>query len=525
MMYDLILQGGVLVDGSGNPPYCADLAVKDGKIAAIGACEAEAAQVINARRYFVTPGFLDIHRHGDAEVFRPGFGQLELYQGLTTIINGNCGMSLAPFGERHREALLEYLRPVTGKLDPGIPTESIAAYRAALAGRPLPLHVGTLVGGGTLRADLWGYQAETPGDFAPLHRNLERALADGALGVSLGLGYAPECFYSPEDLRKALAPLQGSGVPVCVHMREEGDMVCQALEEMIELARTLRTPVHISHLKAMGYRNWQKRVPKALNLLKEARKEGLDMSCDVYPYTAGSTQLLHLMPPEFLEGGTEAICKRLQDPRQREILQRRIDVGGDFDDIVQLVGWKNIVLSSMELPKYRKFIGKSIAEAAKSLRMSPVDCMCKILVDENCGVTMIDRICCESDIRDILRAPFSTVISDSTYPLEGLPHPRVYGNVARFLEKYVRKERVVGLPQAIQKLTSQPAELFGLTQKGRLEVGMDADINMFRLEEIHEMASYAAPRQESVGMEVVLVAGQPAVLGGKRTEVCAGRAL
>lgn len=201
-------------------------------------------------------------------------------------------MSLAPFGERHREALLEYLRPVTGKLDPGIPTESIAAYRAALAGRPLPLHVGTLVGGGTLRADLWGYQAETPGDFAPLHRNLERALADGALGVSLGLGYAPECFYSPEDLRKALAPLQGSGVPVCVHMREEGDMVCQALKEMIELARILRTPVHISHLKAMGYRNWQKRVPKALNLLKEARKEGLDMSCDVYPYTAGSTQLL-----------------------------------------------------------------------------------------------------------------------------------------------------------------------------------------------------------------------------------------
>mgnify|MGYP000384745285 FL=1 len=228
-MLDWVIRGGTVIDGSGGAPFRADIGIRSGKIAAVGSC-GEAAQTLDAAGLCVTPGFLDIHRHGDAAVFRPGFGRAELRQGLTSIVNGNCGLSLAPFGAAHRAELRRYLGAITGDIDPAIPTESMAAYLDALRARPLPLHVGMLVGGGTVRADCCGY---APGDadeaLPELHRRLEHALTDGALGVSLGLGYAPECFYTPDGLLRALAPLQGSGIPICVHMREEGDKIGRAL--------------------------------------------------------------------------------------------------------------------------------------------------------------------------------------------------------------------------------------------------------------------------------------------------------
>ncbi len=365
-MFDLILKGGLLLDGSGSEGVPADLAVSGGRIAAIGHDLGPAAQTLDVAGFCVTPGFLDIHRHGDAEVFREGFGHAELRQGLTTILNGNCGLSLAPFGAAHREEILRYLQPITGGETGGIPTGTMDEYLSALEKRPLPLNVGMLVGNGTVRTDVCGYRAEAPEDFTPIHRRLERALAEGAFAISLGLGYAPECFYSTEELIRALAPLDHSGVPIAVHMREEGDMVCEAVEEMITVARALHTPLHISHLKAMGMRNWGKRIPHALELMGRARQEGMDVSCDVYPYTAGSTQLLHILPPDFLEGGTEAIAARLRKQENRELLRERIRSGHDFDNIAQMVGWDNIVLSTLNLPEHQALTGMTVAQAARA---------------------------------------------------------------------------------------------------------------------------------------------------------------
>ena len=522
MMFDYVIQGGTLIDGSGGTPYVADLAIQDGKIAAIG-YSLTGAQRLDAQGFTVTPGFLDIHRHADAEVFRPGFGRAELRQGLTTIVNGNCGLSLVPFGPAHREALLRYLQPVTGTLDPAIPTDSMGAYLSSL--KALPLHVGMLVGGGTVRTDVCGYTAAEPGDYAPIHRRIERALAEGALGVSLGLGYAPECFYSTQGLIRALAPLAHSEIPICVHMREEGDQVCTAIEEMLTVARALHAPLHISHLKAMGMRNWNRRIPHALELLQQARAEGVDVSCDVYPYTAGSTQLLHLLPPDFLEGGTDAIVERLRDKNQRDSLRERIRTGRDFDNIAQMVGWENITLSTLHLPKYQALIGKTVAEAAEELRMDPVDCIARLLADEHCAVTMIDRITCEEDICRILRDSFASVISDATYPTVGLPHPRVYGNFTRIIEKYVLRDGVLTLPEAIRKMTTLPADALRLRQKGRLAVGADADVNVFQPEALHEQATWLEPRQESSGMDTVFVAGVPAILRSRWQESRSGTAL
>ena len=491
-MLDWVIRGGTVIDGSGGAPFRADIGIRSGKIAAVGSC-GEAAQTLDAAGRYVTPGFLDIHRHGDAAVFRPGFGRAELRQGLTTIVNGNCGLSLAPFGAAHRAELQRYLGAITGDIDPAIPTESMAAYLDALRARPLPLHVGMLVGGGTVRADC--------------------------------CGYAPECFYTPDGLLRALAPLQGSGVPVCVHMREEGDMVCEALREMLRAARLLNTPVHISHLKAMGPRNWNRRIPEALTLLQQARDEGLDVSCDVYPYCAGSTQLLHLLPQDFLAGGTDAVAARLRDPAQRDILRERIAHGRDFDNIAQMVGWDNIRLTTLHRPEFQPLTGKTLAEAARLLGMEPVDCLCHVLAEEACNVTMIDFITCDEDIGRILRAPFASVISDSLYPTEGLPHPRVYGTFTRILETFVRERHVLTLPEAVQRMTSLPAQALRLQGKGRIAAGMDADVNVFDLAAVHERATWEQPAQESEGMDAVFVGGTPAILHGAFTGAANGQVL
>ena len=524
-MFDYLISGGMLIDGSGKAPVFADLAIQGNKIAAIGQNLGQANKTIDASGFCVTPGFIDIHRHGDAAAFRPGYGNAELRQGLTTVLNGACGVSLVPFGDAHREELLHYLEPITGKIDPDVPTTSLAEYFAALQKVRLPINVGMMLGNGTIRADLFGYGEQEPSDYTAIHRQLQRGLSDGAFAVSLGLGYAPECFYSTDSLIRALEPLRGGDIPITVHMRQEGDGVCRSVEEMITVAKTLRCPMHISHLKAMGKRNWNSKIPQALQLMEQARQEGVDISCDVYLYDAGSTQLLHLLPPDFLTGGVEAICERLRQKEQREKLRDAIENRRDFDNIAQMVGWENIMLSALNLPEYQCLIGKTVAQAAEELKLEPVDCLCKLLADEHCAVTMIDRMACEDDICTILRDPYASVISDSTYPTAGMPHPRVYGSYVRLFERFVLEKKAISLQEAVRKVTALPAQSMRIANKGLLAAGMDADINIFKPEALHERATYLAPKQESEGFRTVFVGGKPVILDGIRTEFSSGQAM
>ena len=522
-MFDTIIRGGTVIDGTGRPGFSADVGITAGKIAAVGALSAApASRVIDASGRAVTPGFIDIHRHADAAAFRPGCGELELRQGLTTIVNGNCGLSAAPFGETHAAAIRAYLRPITGDIPAALPSASMADYLAAL--HDLPLHTGMLVGAGILRADAAGYELEHLEDahYRAIHRAMERALADGALGVSLGLGYAPECFYTTAELIRALEPLRGQDIPLTVHMRQEGAGVCEAVEEMLTVARTLRIPLHISHLKAMGRDSWGKKIPRALELLTRARQEGMDVSCDVYPYTAGSTQLLHILPPEFLEGGMDAVVRRLADPHERETLAHRIEDGSGFDDIAKLAGWDGIFLSSLHCPEDAPLLGKSIAQEAAMEHKSPLDACCDLLIREHCQVTMIDFMAAEDDIAAILRSPLSCLISDATYPTEGMPHPRVYGSCTRLLQHFVREQGVLTLEQGVHKLTQAPAQALRLAGKGVIAVGADADLCVFDPAALTERGTYQDPCQTALGMDAVLVAGRLAVKNGEMTGVKAG---
>lgn len=525
-MLDYLIRGAQVLDGTPSPARLADVGIEGGKIAAIGALgDAAAAHIIEARGRTLTPGFLDIHRHTDAALFRAGFGRAELSQGLTTLVGGNCGLSLAPLAGAHANAVRSYLTPIVGAVGEGECFPSLADYFAAAERTEQRVNNAMLAGMGTLRALVAGFDDAplTDGQYRELHRPTERALSDGALGVSLGLGYAPECFYSTAGLIRALEPLRGGQIPVTVHIRQEGDGVVEALREMLAVARALRCPVEISHLKGIGRKNWRRAVPEMLRLIVEAREEGLDVACDVYPYAAGSTQLIHVLPPEYQKGGLDALSEALGSRTVRAAMRERMETGSDFENITHLVGFENVIPISLRSEEYRAYEGQNLLEIAEALGRDPYTALFDLLAAEHCEAGMIDFIAAEEDIEEILCAPFSVPISDATYPAEGLCHPRVYASATRFLTHYVRERRLMPLERAVHKLTMQSADRLGLKTKGRIAVGVDADLCLFSLAELRERATFASPRQLSEGMDYVFVAGRPAIAEGQFTEDHAGR--
>ena len=524
-MFDIVILHGEVLDGSGRDAQRLDVGVRGGEIVALGDLSGAAAgRVIDAGGRTVCPGFLDLHRHADAAVLRDGYGPSDLCQGITTMGNGNCGLSLAPQFGPYTDAIAAYLHPVTGAFD-GVPVSSFAAYHGALKARGLPVNVLTLAGGGTVRATVAGFGKVrlADEDYATIHALLEDALRDGAGGVSLGLGYAPECFYTTDELIQALAPLRNSGVVLSAHVRGEAMHLLESHAEVLAVAKALGVPLQISHLKGTGRENWGKLVPEALRRIARAREEGLDVTVDAYPFTAGSTQLIHILPPEFLEGGPAVMSEKLKDPAQRKALKERLRTGRDFDNYVYLVGWENIAPSSVKCPEDARYIGRSIAESAGD--GDPADFAFDLLVRSGCEVTMIDKLTDEDDIAAIYRSPFAYVISDATYPTTGRLHPRVYGACAQVLERFVNQRHDLTLPEAVNRMTLRPAERYGLHHKGRIALGADADILVFDPARVHVAATFQDPERPAEGMDYVLVNGQLAIDGGRMTEVRAGKVL
>ena len=516
MEFDVIIRNGSILDGSGRDAYRADIGVIGKTIAAIGdLSSAGAGEILDVAGKAVTPGFIDAHRHADTAIFRDGFGEAELLQGLTTVINGNCGLSAAPVFGPHKRDVAAYLYPITGELG-NTPVGSLADYLNALNRRPLPLHTGMLAGLGTVRADVAGFSKDlSEDDYRAIRALLERALSEGALGVSLGLGYAPECFFDTAGLIRALEPIRNTDIPLSVHMRSESMNLLDSIDEAVAIAKALRVPLQISHLKAVGKARWGTLVYDALDRIRRAREDGLDVQCDAYPYTAGSTQLLHVLPPEFLAGGTDAIAKRLMDPAAQKRLKERLDFGTDFDNYAKLIGWENIEISSVRREEDRQFVGKTIVEAAGNAE--PWRFTAELLSRNRCAVTMIDRLTHEDDIATIYKEPFSYVISDATYPESGMPHPRVYGTFAHILERFVKERKLLTLPDAIKKMTRMPADRYLLINKGRIEPGADADILVFDPDRVHERATFENPAQCAAGIDTVMVNGAIAVRDGVPT--------
>ena len=514
-MYDLIIKNGSIIDGTENTkPFTGDIAVKNGIIAAIApAINENTSHTINAAGKTVTPGFIDIHRHCDAAVFRPNFGEIELRQGVTTVINGSCGLSIAPCPPKWKNDILQYLKPITGSLpiSPSKPAfNSFSEYLSGLENISLPVNFGSHIGNGTLRMAATGFKSAPlqQEDYALIHHYLQDALEAGCFGVSMGLIYMPECMYNISEITKALQPIRGQNIPLVTHIRGEGNMLLQSLEEVITIARKLEVPLHISHFKCVGRQNWGHLLKQAIALIEEAASQGMTITCDCYPWTAGSTQLMQLLPPEYLEGGINQITNRLRSCTERqkcaEIMEKP---QSNYESIIPLIGWENIMITSLESPKNQRYIGKRVTEIAHEKGADPYTCAFDLLAEENCNVSIVNFIACEEDITTILQYHRSFIISDSLYPDSGKPHPRQYGTFPKIIEEYVVKRKILTLEQAVYKFTGGPAKTFGIPGKGLLQEGMDADITVFDPKAIRCNADYTSPDKLAAGFSYVFIKG------------------
>lgn len=508
-MFDLLIQNAMVADGTGAKTFLGDIALHGEKILKVSPhVDAEnAGQVLDAHGLWAAPGFIDIHRHADGAVFRPGFGKAELLQGLTTIVSGNCGMSAAPLLPERRQRVEQSQQAVIGTLPKEADCTSMEGYLCSVHRHGTPVHFEMLCGLGTLLAQYGGYGPGEKAPVRPVQKALEQALCQGALGISMGIGYAPEFHYPLEELLEYLAPLRHSGVPVTVHMRQEGDGMVAGVREAIALCRGLQTPVEVSHLKAIGKGNWRKAVPEALHLLRQAREEGLPIYQDVYPYTAGSTQLMHVLPPEedwrgFLRPGT------------RERIARRIETGTDFENILHLCGYENVLIGAVQNPNLKQWEGLSLLDCAQKAGKEPLDFLLWLLYEDQGRTAMVDFITCEEDIEEILQDEETCLISDAIYPASGCPHPRVAGAFARMLEQYVQKRQVLSMEEAIRRMTDLPAHRMRLGDRGRIQPGYRGDVVLFDPKKVRDTGIYNSPQSLAEGMEYVFVDGRPVVAQG-----------
>lgn len=517
-----LIQGGTVYDGTGGAPWRADVLIEDGKIAAVGPqLPGRDAARIDAAGKAVTPGFLDSHRHADFAVFTdPDFGTAELAQGLTTVLTGNCGMSAAPVTEESRGPWHSFLEPCLGQAPAGLDCSTFPGYLRALEAHGVPLEMGALVGLGTVFTAARGW-AGGPWSAAQRERAqgyLCEALDAGAMGVSCGIMYVPECYSSAADYTEILRPAAKYGRPLSCHLRGEGDSLVQAVAEAVEIAGRAGLPLNISHFKVFGRQNWGKTLPRAIEVIERARAGGQDVTVDFYPYCGGSTTLLTLVPPCCAGRTTQETLAALATAQgvarlRREILRPQ----PGWDNMVQSIGWDRVLLSSVVTEKNRPYQGLDLsAIAARCGDADEAACMARLLCEEEGRAGIIVMSMSPKDVDLVAQLPYAAVISDALYGAPDHPHPRLYGSFARVLCDFALRRGVLTLAEAVHKMTGFTARRFGLDDRGVLRPGLRADINVFDPANVRDTATFAAPKALAEGMDLVLLGGAPAWQNGAR---------
>jgi N-acyl-D-amino-acid deacylase len=520
-MYDAIIENGEVVDGTGNPWTKADLGVKDGKIATIGSLqEAQAATRINAEGKVVSPGFIDIHTHSDAVLLAETREEAKVIQGVTTEVIGNCGISAAPASPQHLDLLQKYCSPVFGAIPLAWDWRGYGEYLERLAKRKSIANVAGLVGHGTIRIAAMGFENRDPDprELALMKCLLKEALEEGAFGVSSGLIYPPGVFSQPPEMVEMCKLVTEAGGIYATHMRGETDLVLDAVRETLAVAEQSGVSTEISHHKTAGKQNWGK-CKETLRMVDEARDKGLDVTCDVYPYIAGSTTLGTVLPPWMQAGGVAKMLERLHSPENRRRIKEDFSkIIPGWQNHVKAAGWDKIIISSCKANA--EYVGRSLLEIAELKKLEPANALFELLIESEAEVMMVVFMMCEEDVSYIIRHPAVMAASDSLQA-----HPRYYGTFPRILGKYVRRDKVLTLPEAIRKMTSCPAQKLGLRDRGVLAEGKCADIVVFDAETVEDRATFMQPRQSPVGISDVLVNGQVAVRNGKYTGMIAGQVL
>jgi N-acyl-D-aspartate/D-glutamate deacylase len=501
-MFDLIIRGGKIIDGTGSPYYYSDVGISDGKIAKIGKNLSGAKKVIGAEGLIVTPGFIDSHSHSDAQILTRPDMDLKIEQGITMSIAGQCGSSFVPLPKSEDRATYYEIEELGNtydiRTDPDLFFKTVGSMRFGSS-------TALLIGHGSLRRAVMGTENRAPSasELEEMKELLRQYLKRGALGLSFGFAYVPGAYASTEEAIELAKVVSEYNKIVAAHIRDEGNYLVRAVKEFLTILKTAKVRGVLSHHKAAtSEENWGK-VTHTLRMLEEANKEGVEVYCDIYPYTACHTSLRAVfLPKEDLSAGLKEAAERLCDPDYRETIRKRnYDRFGDTD-----YNWVLVSLSKAE--EYR---GKRIPEIAEMLGKEPIDAIMDVMQANALEVSACFFTACEEDLKTVMAYPRCMICTDSGLPASTFYHPRVRASFPRALGRYVREEKVVPLHEMIRKMTSMPARVYGLKGKGLIWEGMDADICIFDENEIMDQADYTDCMKRARGLSYVILGGDVVV--------------
>jgi dihydroorotase/N-acyl-D-amino-acid deacylase len=528
--YDLIIEHGRVVDGTGAPWFAADVGIRAGRVAAIGRLDkATAKRRINAAGRVVAPGFIDMLGQSELTLLVNPHVPSKIFQGITTEITGE-GESVAPVNA----AIAKEAAPKFNHYGVRQDWTDFTGYFARLEKQGVGINIGTYVGATTVREMVVGYadRAAGPDELTRMQAFVATAMRQGALGVSSSLEYAPAPYASTEELIALASTAAQYGGIYATHMRSEQESIMASIEETIRIGREAHIPVEIWHLKAGGVGNFGL-MPEIIARIDRARAAGVDVGADTYAYPAWNNDLSAFIPPWAHDGGDTKLIERLKDPAVRSRLKTELATAAtNWDNEWRSVpGPEAILIATVLNPKLVDLQGHSLAEIAKAHGTDPMDTLFDILIEDGARTSVTVFAMSEPDIELAAVQPWVSFCNDSegTSP-EGLlgkefPHPRAYGTFPRVLRKYVREEQRMRLEEAIRKFTSLPASRLRLNDRGVLKAGMWADIVVFDPELITDKATFSAPKQLSVGMQWVLVNGVPVIADGVATNALPGRVL
>ena len=525
--HDLIIRHGTIVDGTGKQAYVGDLAVDDDQITAVGDLgEARGALEVDATNLIVAPGFINMLSWAGDRLIEDGRSQSDIRQGVTLEVFGE-GTSGGPLNDQMKRGEVASQGDITFDIE----WTTLGEYLQYLVKKGISTNVASFVGATTLRIHEVGYDDRPPTDeeLDRMRALVRQAMEEGALGIGSSLIYAP-AFYAQTDelieLSKVAAEYDGMYIS---HMRSEGNALLESIDELLTIAREAGIRSEIYHLKAAGEANWDK-LDTAISKIEAARTQGLEITADMYNYTAGSTGLDAAMPPSVQEGGYDAWAERLQDPAIRERMRHEITTTtNEWENLMLAAGSEGTLLVEFKNPALREYTGQTLADVAEQRGTSIPDTIMDLVIEDGSRVQVVYFLMSEENIKQQLKLPWVSFSSDagSMAPegvfLNNSTHPRAYGNFARLLGKYVRDEQVISLEEAIRKLTSLPASNLRIQGRGQLSPGYFADIVVFDPTAIQDHATYEEPHQYATGMHHVWVNGTRVLADGDHTGAMPGR--
>lgn len=528
--HDIIITNGMIYDGTGSESHEGDIAIRDGRITHVGSLpeEISASEVINAGGLAVSPGFINMLSWAGEPLIEDGRSMSNIKQGVTLEVMGE-GTSMGPLNDR----LALIMENDQTDIQYDVTWRTLNGFLEHLVNRGVSTNVASFVGATTVRMNVLGRDdiTPTPGELNRMQELVREAMEDGAMGLSSALIYAPAWYADTEELSAlADAAAEYNGL-YATHLRSEGDRLTEAVNEMLQITQETGIASHIHHLKAAGTENRQK-LDEVIDSVENAQDAGYDISSNMYLYTAAATRLSAVIPPWAREGGRQDMLERFQNPVTRKrILAEMESDETEWENFLQMVNSPgDITLTGFRTEEMQRFVGWTLAEAARAYGRSPAETVLELIAEDNYTINAVFHLMSEENVQKKVQLPWMTFGSDSgSMAAEGVflnrrPHPRAYGNFARLLGRYVREEGLLSLEEAVHRLTGFPAGLLGIDQeRGRLEEGYYADIVIFDPEEIRDHATYDNPHQYASGVMHVLVNGVSVLTGGEHTGALPGQ--